>query len=425
MVVEKEVGLMKKLSKKKVIIEIIVFLIIALIIVFVIYLNVRIVDDNSGFTLKDDLTAEVYSDVKVKDYIDTIQGDILSFDSIDTEKLGKQEISFIYLNSDDKKRRGTFEVEVVDTEEPLVWVSSSYSTPIGEPIDFEKTVICVDNYDNKPSCQIEGEYDVNTPGTYNLTFVAEDSSKNTFSRDFSLVVYQETVEDDNSKTPASEESGAEVPVTNFSDVLANYKTSDNEIGIDVSRYQGDVDFKKVKDAGASFVMIRVGYQVGTGGEYELDPYFKDNIKKALGNDLKVGVYFYSYADSEKEAKKQAKWVIKQIKDYDISLPVVFDFESFNAFNEMELSIFGLNEVADSFIKTLDKAGYDGMLYGSKNYLNAIWKYHEEPVWLAHYTDNTDYDGEYMMWQMCDDGVIDGIDGYVDIDILYKNSSSES
>ncbi len=425
MVVEKEVGLMKKLSKKKVIIEIIVFLIIALIIVFLIYLNVRIVDDNSGFTLKDDLTAEVYSDVKVKDYIDTIQGDILSFDSIDTEKLGKQEISFIYLNSDDKKRRGTFEVEVVDTEEPLVWVSSSYSTPIGEPIDFEKTVICVDNYDNKPSCQIEGEYDVNTPGTYNLTFVAEDSSKNTFSRDFNLVVYEETVEDDNSKTPASEESGAEVPVTNFSDVLANYKTSDNEIGIDVSRYQGDVDFKKVKDAGASFVMIRVGYQVGTGGEYELDPYFKDNIKKALGNDLKVGVYFYSYADSEKEAKKQAKWVIKQIKDYDISLPVVFDFESFNAFNEMELSIFGLNEVADSFIKTLDKAGYDGMLYGSKNYLNAIWKYHEEPVWLAHYTDNTDYDGEYMMWQMCDDGVIDGIDGYVDIDILYKNSSSES
>lgn len=152
MVVEKEVGLMKKLSKKKVIIGIIVFLIIALIIVFLIYLNVRIVDDNSGFTLKDDLTAEVYSDVKVKDYIDTIQGDILSFDSIDTEKLGKQEISFIYLNSDDKKRRGTFEVEVVDTEEPLVWVSSSYSTPIGEPIDFEKTVICVDNYDNKPSC---------------------------------------------------------------------------------------------------------------------------------------------------------------------------------------------------------------------------------------------------------------------------------
>lgn len=416
---------MKKLSKKKVVMGIIAFLIIGLIITLVIYLNVRVVDDNSGFTLKADLTAEVYSSVKVKDYIDTIQGDILSSDSINTEKLGKQEVSFIYLNGDDKKRRGTFEIDVVDTEEPLVWVSGSYSTPVGEKIDFEKTIICVDNYDNNPSCQVEGEYDINTPGTYNLTFVAKDSSKNTFSRDFSLVVYEETEKEGTSETPANEEPKIEVPVTNFSDVLANYKTSDNEIGIDVSRYQGDVDFKKVKDAGASFVMIRVGYQVGTGGEYKLDPYFKDNIKNALANDLKVGVYFYSYADSEKEAKKQAKWVIKQIKDYDISLPVVFDFESFNAFNEMELSIFGLNEVADSFIETLDEAGYDGMLYGSKNYLNAIWKYHDRPVWLAHYTDNTDYDGDYMMWQMCDDGVIDGIDGHVDIDILYKNSSSEN
>ena len=86
---------------------------------------------------------------------------------------------------------------------------------------------------------------------------------------------------------------------------------------------------------------------------------------------------------------------------------------------MELSIFGLNEVADSFINTVNKAGYDGMLYGSKNYLNTIWKYHTEEVWLAHYTDKTDYDGDYMMWQLCDDGKIDGIDGYVDIDILYK------
>ena len=86
---------------------------------------------------------------------------------------------------------------------------------------------------------------------------------------------------------------------------------------------------------------------------------------------------------------------------------------------MELSIFGLNEVANSFIKTIDNAGYEGVLYGSKNYLNAIWKYHTAPVWLAHYTDQTNYDGEYFMWQMCDDGKIDGIDGYVDIDILYK------
>ena len=169
-------------------------------------------------------------------------------------------------------------------------------------------------------------------------------------------------------------------------------------------------------------MIRVGSQNGVKGDYVLDPYFKQNIENALKNDLKVGIYFYSYADSEKEATKQANWVIKQIKEYDINLPVVFDFESFDILNDMELSIYGLNEIAHSFINTLEEKGYNGMLYGSKNYLISLWKYHTNPVWLAHYTDNTNYGGEYFMWQMCNDGKIDGIEGYVDIDILYKNSS---
>ena len=411
----------RRISKKKLIIAIVILISLIGIISFIIYLNVRIINDNSGFTLKDNLRAEVYSDVKVKDYIDKIEGDILEEDKINTEKLGKQEISFIYLNSDNKKRRGTIEIEVVDTEEPLVWISGSYSTPVGEDIDLEKDIMCVDNYDNKPSCKVNGDYDINVAGVYHLKFVASDKSDNKVEYSFNLNVYEPAPEPETSEEKETEntETVVEAPSTQFSDVLANYKTDDNEIGIDVSKHQGEVDFKKVSDAGASFVMIRAGYQVGVGGEYKLDPYFEDNIKKALKNDLKVGVYFYSYADSEKEAKKQANWVIKQIKDYDITLPVVFDFESFNDFNEMELSIFGLNEVADSFINTVNKTGYDGMLYGSKNYLNTIWKYHTEEVWLAHYTDKTDYDGDYMMWQLCDDGKIDGIDGYVDIDILYK------
>ena len=414
----------RKINKKKIIIFIILLLIIVLITAFIIYLNVRIVDDNSGFTLKDDVTAEVYTKANIEDYIKTIEGDILSSDKIDTETLGKQEITFIYLNKDNKKRRGTVEIEVVDTEKPLVWIRNNYSTQLGKEIDLEKTIMCVDNYDNTPSCQVEGQYDVNTPGTYPLTFIAIDNSGNTYEKSFNLTVYEpvtNSTSNDN-QTPAEP---SEPEYTDFTEVLNTYKTDDNEIGIDVSKWQGEIDFEKVKNAGATFVMIRVGSQSGTQGEYVLDQYFKQNIENALENDLKVGVYFYSYADSKKEAKKQANWVMKQIKDYDISLPIVFDFESFDAFNEMKLSIFGLNQIADTFIKTVEDKGYTGVLYGSKNYLNAIWKYHTAPVWLAHYTDKTDYDGEYFMWQMCDDGKIDGIDGYVDIDILYKNSSSEN
>ena len=411
----------RKLNKKRLIIAIILLLLIIGIIATIIYLNVRIVDDNSGFTLKEDLTAEVYTEADITDYIDTIEGDILEKDNIDTETIGTKEVTFIYLNSDNRKRRGTINIEIVDTEEPLVWLSSSYQTPVGTEIDLENTVFCVDNYDNNPTCTVEGDYDIDTPGTYSLTFAAQDSSGNTYEKEFNLIVYEEETEDDEEDEEETEEETEEeviIPSTNFTDVLNEYKTDNNEIGIDVSRYQGDIDFAKVKAAGATFVMIRVGYQVGVGGEYEIDPYFEQNIENALENDLKVGIYFYSYADSQKEAKNQAKWVIEQIEDYNITLPVVFDFESFSLFNNMELSIYGLNQVANTFIETIENAGYDGVLYGSKTYLLSIWKYHTKSVWLAHYTDETDYTGEYFMWQMCDDGIIDGIDGYVDIDILY-------
>ena len=410
----------RKISKKRVIIFIIILLIIIATIGLIIYLNNRIVDDNSGFTLKRGLKTEVYTKANIEDYIETIEGKIIEEPKINNKKIGKQKLEFIYLNKDNKKRRGTFEIEIVDTEKPLVWLSNNYNTKVGTDIDLQNEIMCVDNYDNKTSCEINGEYDINTPGTYPLEYIAKDNSGNTFQKEFTLTVYEPVTTENNTTSTPTEPSEPEY--TDFTEILNNYKNDDNEIGIDVSKWQGDIDFSKVKNAGASFVMIRVGSQSGTGGEYVLDPTFKQNIENALKNDLKVGVYFYSYADSKKEAQKQANWVIKQIKDYEISLPVVFDFESFDAFNQMELSIFGLNEVANSFIETINDAGYEGVLYGSKNYLNAIWKYHTAPVWLAHYTDQTNYDGEYFMWQMCDDGKIDGIDGYVDIDILYKSSS---
>lgn len=410
----------KRISKKKLIIFIIILLIIIATIGLIIYLNNRIVDDNSGFTLKRGLKTEVYTKANIEDYIETIEGKIIEEPKINNKKIGKQKLEFIYLNKDNKKRRGTFEIEIVDTEKPLVWLSNNYNTKVGTDIDLQNKIMCVDNYDNKPSCEINGEYDINTPGTYPLEYIAKDNSGNTFQKEFTLTVYEPVTTENNTTTTPTEPSEPEY--TDFTEILNNYKNDDNEIGIDVSKWQGDIDFSKVKNAGASFVMIRVGSQSGTGGDYVLDPTFKQNIENALKNDLKVGVYFYSYADSKKEAQKQANWVIKQIKDYEISLPVVFDFESFDSFNQMELSIFGLNEVANSFIETINDAGYEGVLYGSKNYLNAIWKYHTAPVWLAHYTDQTNYDGEYFMWQMCDDGKIDGIDGYVDIDILYKSSS---
>ena len=398
--------------KKKIIIISSIVIVAILIISLIIYFNVRIVVDNSGFTLKDDLTVNVYSNVKVKDFIEDIDGKVVDNSKINTTKLGKVEVEFIYLNSDEKKRKGVFEVEVKDLEEPLIWLSNSYSVRVGDAVNLEDEILCADNYDSNPSCKITGDYALNTAGNYSLVYEAEDSSGNTLSVDFTLNVYEQ-------KSVTGGGSSSEVTYTDFNDILEEHKNDDTLVGIDVSKWQGAIDFSKVKEAGAEFVIIRVGSQNGVGGEYVLDPYFKRNIGKALDNDLKVGIYFYSYADSKKEARKQAEWVIKQIKDYDITLPIAFDFESFSSFNNMNLSLYQLNEVAESYFSTLEDKGYDTMLYGSKNYLNAIWKYNTNKVWIAHYTDQTDYDKDYMMWQLCQDGVIDGINGYVDIDILYK------
>ena len=398
--------------KKKIIIISSIVIVAILIISLIIYFNVRIVVDNSGFTLKDDLTVNVYSNVKVKDFIEDIDGKVVDNNKIETTELGKVEVEFIYLNSDDRKRKGFFEVEVKDLEEPLIWLSNSYSVRVGDDVKLEDEILCADNYDSNPSCKITGDYDLNTAGNYSLVYEAEDSSGNTLSVDFTLNVYEP-------REVTGGGSSSEVTYTDFNAILEEHKSDDTSVGIDVSKWQGAIDFSKVKEAGAEFVIIRVGHQNGVGGEYVLDPYFKRNIRKALDNKLKVGIYFYSYADSKKEARKQAEWVIKQIKDYDITLPIAFDFESFTSFNIMNLSLYQLNEVAESYFSTLEDAGYDTMLYGSKNYLNAIWKYNTNKVWLAHYTDKTDYDKDYMMWQLCQDGVIDGINGFVDIDILYK------
>ena len=376
--------------------------------------------DNTGYTLIENLKVPVYSKVKVKDLIASIDGKVVTNKTLNTEELGKQEVSFVYKNKNDKEKRGVFTIDVVDEEKPLVWLSGSYSARVGSNLNLEDEIFCADNYDSNPTCKIEGTYDLNKAGTYNLTYVAKDCNNNEERINFILNVY-EPAPATTTLTPDQTEQREEV-VTAFNDVVATHKDENTEIGIDVSKWQGDIDFKKVKDAKATFVMIRVGSQQGVDGEYILDPYFKQNIENALANDLKVGVYFYSYANSKKEARKQANWVLDQIKDYELTLPIAFDWECYNSFNQMELSLFGLNEVAESFLEKVEDKGYDGMLYGSKNYLNSIWKYHDYDVWLAHYTDQTDYDSHYVMWQLCQDGRIDGINTAVDINVLYKNDT---
>lgn len=350
----------------------------------------------------------VFEEFKLSDIIKNKEIKIIDDQEIKTDKIGFQNIEFKY-TYEEKKYLGEVSVNIIDDISPTIFASSSYTIVKGKKKDFLNDIICGDNYDDNPIREIIGEYDLNKVGEYNLSYYAKDSSGNESTQKFKVKV----VEKISSKTTTSKK-------VLFSDILKTYKTENTEVGIDVSKWQGDIDFEKVKESGCEFVMMRLGYQKGLGGEMVLDPYYKENIRKATAANLKVGVYVYTYAKDEKEAVSQAKWVIDNIGSYDLELGISYDWESWTSFNKLNLSFHRFNKVAHIFLDYVEQNGYKSMLYSSKYYLENIWSKTNHDVWLAHYTSKTNYEGNYRMWQMTSSGKINGIVGDVDIDILYKD-----
>ncbi|HIU22248.1 MAG TPA: glycoside hydrolase family 25 protein [Candidatus Fimihabitans intestinipullorum] len=405
---------MENIKKHKLCIIVITLLCSIAIIMFLIWLYhyLRIKNARIEVVLKNNLTAEFTEERKVSDFIESINGNIIDDYVINTTSLGKKEIKFQFKNDQNIIVPYEYEIEVIDTVQPVVWLSNVYQVTKGSNINLTDKILCGDNQDNKPKCTVEGNYDLNTVGDYPLLFKAEDKSGNITEKQFILRV----IEPSNTNAPRTT---VEPTYTDFNQAKNQYKTDKTQIGIDVSGWQGEIDFEKIKNAGVEFIMIRVGGTRGTNGEYFVDKYFKRNIEEANKYGIKAGIYFYSYANSKASAMKDAKWVIKQIKDYDIDLPIAFDWEEWAYFNDYNLSFFGLTSMAESFLETIEDAGYEGMLYSSKSYLENIWLPTKYDIWLAHYTIQTNYQGKYKLWQLCENGKIDGIDGAVDINVMYE------
>ncbi len=405
---------MKRLKIQYKIFLIIIALVLLITLSIKSYQAYRIKHAKIEVSLITNLNIEVYSEVKLKDLITSINGELINNKTINTNELGKQTISFEYINDDNIKVPYSFDIEVVDNTPPLISKYRYLTIPEGDK-DFSKNIFCGDNYDDNPKCIIKGDYDINTPGVYEVEFIGKDSSNNESTTPITLTVKKKV-----KSTAKSTNTNFKLVGTDFSDIVDEYKTKKTKIGIDVSHWQGDINYKKVKKAGVEFAFIRLGSQKGRGGKYQLDTKFKENIEGFQKEGIPVGVYFFSYADSKEEAKKQAKWVVKQLKDYNIDLEVVFDWENWASYQDYLLSFKHLNDVATTFNKTIEANGYNSMLYSSKNYLETIWQANNYNVWLAHYTKKTNYEGDYKYWQICEDGVVDGIkDNNVDIDIMYK------
>lgn len=189
-------------------------------------------------------------------------------------------------------------------------------------------------------------------------------------------------------------------------------------GIDVSRHQGSINWKKVKSAGIDFVMIRAGY----GMEYDqVDANFHTNIKNAQSAGLECGVYWYSYAVSTSEALKEAKVCYNTIKGYKLSYPVAFDIEDPS---QTSLSMTAISNMTKVFCDYLEEQKYYVSVYSYASFLKdkmnsgVLSKY---DIWVAHTgVSKPSFSGSYGMWQYSHTGKVNGISGNVDLNYGYKN-----
>ncbi len=191
-------------------------------------------------------------------------------------------------------------------------------------------------------------------------------------------------------------------------------------GIDVSKWNGNIDWKAVKNSGIEYVIIRSGYRGSSQGALIEDPKFKSNIKGATEAGLKVGVYFFTQAISEAEAIEEASMVLEQVKNYQISYPIFLDVEASGGRAD-GIDKATRTAVCKAFCQTIQSGGYTAGIYANKNWLDtkldasALSAY---KIWLAQYAATPTYTGRYDLWQYQSTGKVSGISGNVDMNWSY-------
>ena len=194
-----------------------------------------------------------------------------------------------------------------------------------------------------------------------------------------------------------------------------------EKGIDVSRFQGKIDWEKVAASGVDFAIIRVGLRGTSEGKLLVDDMFETNIKGATSNGIKVGVYIYSQALNEEEAKEEAQLVLDNIEPYHLEYPVVIDIESADSDKARtnDLTSDQYEVVAKTFCDIIKSAGYKPMIYGNVKSFTLLMDavdVDDYGIWIAYYGTPLYYPYHFDIWQYSSTGKVDGIDGNVDLDI---------
>ena len=208
------------------------------------------------------------------------------------------------------------------------------------------------------------------------------------------------------------------------DGLQYYFNGDGSLGshlvIDVSTYNGDIDWNRVKAAGIDYAIIRVGYRGYETARLVKDKRFDTNMRNATAAGVKVGAYIVTQAVNTNEAVEEASFIISACSGYNVSLPLAIDVESAGNGKGRgdKISVAERTAVINAFVQTIRGAGYSAMVYANKdwmtNRINAGGLVSGSTVWLAQYRSSCTYGGSYQMWQFTESGSIPGISGNVDM-----------
>lgn len=191
-------------------------------------------------------------------------------------------------------------------------------------------------------------------------------------------------------------------------------------GIDVSEFQGKIDWEKVKNDGIEFAILRCGYGMDFSNQDDVE--YKRNAKECERLNIPFGIYLMSYANTVEKARSEAQHILRQTKGHNPSLGLWYDVED-NA-TSGSVGKEALTNIINTFCGTVKNAGYKVGVYASLNWLdNKIEKQIKEnfPIWVAQYNNECQYDGKYVLWQYTSSGKVNGISGRVDMNYLYDES----
>lgn len=214
------------------------------------------------------------------------------------------------------------------------------------------------------------------------------------------------------------------------DGYLRYDSAEARLGVDVSEYQGSVDWNAVKNAGMDFAILRLGWRGSTQGLLNVDENFEQNFEGATNAGLFAGVYFFSQAVSVSEAEAEADFVIQTLNGRKLAYPVVFDWETpmaSESIPEEDLRAYGMDgaevtEFAKAFCDKIREAGYTPCVYTNKSMAYEFFDLEElkdYDLWYAEYQDAPSLYYDFRLWQYTEEGQVPGIDGGVDINICFK------